>query len=154
MTSHQRKLFNGLKKIMENTITTNVAYGTYIKIKDIEGKEHKFITSQYSGALTILAGENQNFSSNTILISPDDQDIEVNKVTDAYYKLPIDPENGARLIPINIHINSTDKLFHELGHVIFEKQSQDLVIDYNNHARRILKLKLRPYDEYHNYTKF
>lgn len=49
------------------------------------------------GAVTVLVGEN-NVSQNTILIDPiiANKSISVFAITDAYYKSPIDPANGAR----------------------------------------------------------
>ena len=53
-----------------------------------------------------------------------------------------------------VEANTTDMLFHEFGHKIYQGQSQDKVLGYNNVVRKLLKLKPRRSDYEHNKFKF
>ena len=73
------------------------------------------------------------------------------------FYVPIETTYGGVIegnrIPKNVDLpiktNTTDRLFHELGHIIYEGQTQSKVIDFNNKTRTIQKLKKRPYDSNH-----
>jgi RHS repeat-associated protein len=153
MTKDQQKTLKGLTQIMNESTITNVVHGESTQITDNNGNTTTVNASAGGGALTVLASENSNLSQNTILISPSlPAQISVMEVTPAYFMLPIDPANGVRFKQTAIKTNLTDVILHEIGHVIYQGQTQDKVIDFNNRVRNILRLPKRPYDETHNRT--
>lgn len=60
--------------------------------------------------------------------------------------IPTKPQMTDRIVPTN----STDLLFHGIGHVLYPGNSKS-VIDYNNYARKILKFATRGYDNNHQH---
>jgi hypothetical protein len=150
MTGDQKATLKGMTKVMNESTTTNVVYGESTQITDNNGNTITLNASAGGGAFTALVSENSNLSQNTILIDPSISQFTVNKVTSVYYIMPIDPANGDRFIPTTIQTNVNDATFHEFGHVIYQGQTQDKIIDFNNRVRKILNLPKRPYDETHN----
>ena len=123
---------------MDDETITNVSFNDKIDIK--------------TGAVVALASENEGMDDNNIVINPNTKLIIVYEVTDAYYIVPIDPKNGARFKERTIETNPADMLFHEFGHVIYDGESQDKVLKYNNYVRKTLGLTPRKQDETHNKT--
>ncbi|MDR1764311.1 MAG: RHS repeat-associated core domain-containing protein [Dysgonamonadaceae bacterium] len=153
MTGDQKAALKGMTKVMNESTITNVVYGENTQITDNNGNTSTINASVAGGAVTVLASENPTLSQNTILISPSmPAQMTVMEVTSAYYMQPINPANGARFRETTVQTNFADVTFHELGHVIYQGQSQDKVIDFNNRVRKILNLPKRPYDETHNRT--
>ena len=151
MNKEQKTTLEGMTKVMNESTITNVIYGESTQITDNNGNTSTINASMGSGALVVLASENPNLSQNTILISPSmPAQMTVMEVTSAYYIQPIDPANGARFRETTIQTNLTDATLHEIGHVVYQGQTQNKVIDFNNSARKILNLPKRPYDETHN----
>ena len=138
MNKEQKETFKGIKKIMDDETITNVSFNDKIDIK--------------TGAVVALASENEGMDDNNIVINPNTKLIIVYEVTDAYYIVPIDPKNGARFKERTIETNPADMLFHEFGHVIYDGESQDKVLKYNNYVRKTLGLTPRKQDETHNKT--
>jgi hypothetical protein len=151
MSGDQKAALKGLSSVMNESTITNVIYGESTTITDNNGNSKTVTAAQGGGALTVLASENPSLSQNTILINPSlPAQMTVMEVTSAYYLTPIDPANGARFKETTIQTNVSDVTLHELGHVIYQGQPQNKVIDFNNRIRKILNLPKRPYDETHN----
>ncbi|MEZ7747757.1 RHS repeat domain-containing protein, partial [Prevotella jejuni] len=151
MGKAQRKVFKRLKKVMYSKTITNIQYGKDTQITDRYGNKRTFKAESGGGAATSLASENENYNQNFIVIDPNKTIGETMEVTDAYYKEPIDPQNGARFKKVTFQTNQTDMTFHEIGHVVYEGKGQHKVLDFNNIVRGILQLPKRQYDETHNY---
>ena len=151
MGKAQRKVFKRLKKVMYSKTITNIQYGKDTQITDRYGNKSTFKAESGGGAATLLASENENYNQNFIVIDPNKTIGETMEVTDAYYKEPIDPQNGARFKKVTFQTNQTDLTFHEIGYVVYEGKGQHKVLDFNNIVRGILQLPKRQYDETHNY---
>ena len=151
MGKAQRKVFNRLKEVMYSKTITNIQYGKDTQITDRYGNKSSFKAESGGGAATLLASENENYNQNFIVIDPNKTIGETMEVTDAYYKEPIDPQNGARFKKVTFQTNQTDLTFHEIGYVVYEGKGQHKVLDFNNIVRGILQLPKRQYDETHNY---
>ena len=151
MGKAQRKVFKRLKEVMYSKTITNIQYGKDTQITDRYGNKRTFKVESGGGAATLLASENENYNQNFIVIDPNKTIGETMEVTDAYYKEPIDPQNGARFKKVTYQTNQTDLTFHEIGHVVYEGKGQHKVLDFNNIVRGILQLPKRQYDETHNY---
>ena len=151
MGKAQRKVFKRLKEVMYSKTITNIQYGKDTQITDRYGNKRTFKAESGGGAATSLASENENYNQNFIVIDPNKTIGETMEVTDAYYKEPIDPQNGARFKKVTFQTNQTDMTFHEIGHVVYEGKGQHKVLDFNNIVRGILQLPKRQYDETHNY---
>lgn len=140
-----------MTQVMNESATTNVIYGKSIQMTDSNNKTIIFNASVAGGAVTVLASENPNLSQNTILIDPSiPAQMTVMEVMPAYYLTPIDPANGTRFKETIVQMNVSDVTLHELGHIVYQGQPQNRVIDFNNRVRKILNLPKRPYDETHN----
>jgi RHS repeat-associated protein len=168
-----KKVYNGMSKVMGEESTTNVIYEASTQITMNDGTTQTINASAGGEAVTVLASEN-NVSQNTILIDPNaSTSFNVMAVTQAYYLKPIDPANGARFQSTAVTGDLNSTTFHELGHVVYQGQSQDNVIIYDNAARSArvqgynvtsirnlanrrvyvpASLAPRPYDETHNRT--
>ena len=151
MGKAQRKVFKRLKKVMYSKTITNIQYGKDTQITDRYGNKSSSKAESGGGAATLLASENENYNQNFIVIDPNKTIGETMEVTDAYYKEPIDPQNGARLKKVTFQTNQTDLTFHEIGYVVYGGKGQHKVLDFNNIVRGILQLPKRQYDETHNY---
>ena len=151
MGKAQRKVFKRLKEVMYSKTITNIQYGKDTQITDRYGNKSSFKAESGGGAATLLASENENYNQNFIVIDPNKTIGETMEVTDAYYKEPIDPQNGARFKKVTFQTNQTDLTFHEIGYVVYEGKGQHKVLDFNNIVRGILQLPKRQYDETHNY---
>ena len=151
MGKAQRKVFKRLKKVMYSKTITNIQYGKDTQITDRYGNKSSSKAESGGGAATLLASENENYNQNFIVIDPNKTIGETMEVTDAYYKEPIDPQNGARFKKVTFQTNQTDMTFHEIGYVVYEGKGQHKVLDFNNIVRGILQLPKRQYDETHNY---
>ena len=151
MGKAQRKVFKRLKEVMYSKTITNIQYGKDTQITDRYGNKSTFKAESGGGAATSLASENENYNQNFIVIDPNKTIGETMEVTDAYYKEPIDPQNGARFKKVTFQTNQTDLTFHEIGYVVYEGKGQHKVLDFNNIVRGILQLPKRQYDETHNY---
>ena len=151
MGKAQRKVFNRLKEVMYSKTITNIQYGKDTQITDRYGNKRTFKAESGGGAATFLASENEDYNQNFTVIDPNKTIGETMEVTDAYYKEPIDPQNGARFKKVTFQTNQTDLTFHEIGHVVYEGKGQHKVLDFNNIVRGILQLPKRQYDETHNY---
>ncbi|EGJ99559.1 hypothetical protein HMPREF9455_04055 [Dysgonomonas gadei ATCC BAA-286] len=154
MTKDQKNLFKGMNSVMSEEMTTNVIYGKETEISLADGSTQTVQASQGGGALAVLASENPGVAQNTILIDPSmhHKTTTVMEVTSAYYKTPISPANGPRFRQAPLYTTIQDLFYHELGHVIYQGQSQDKVLKYNNIFRRMFGHPVRKPDETHNKT--
>ena len=151
MGKAQRKVFKRLKEVMYSKTITNIQYGKDTQITDRYGNKRTFKAESGGGAATLLASEDENYNQNFTVIDPNKTIGETMEVTDAYYKEPIDPQNGARFKKVTFQTNQTDLTFQEIGHAVYEGKGQHKVLDFNNIVRGILQLPKRQYDETHNY---
>lgn len=154
MTKDQKNLFKGMNSVMSEEMTTNVIYGKETEISLADGSTQTVQASQGGGAFAVLASDNPGVAQNTILIDPSmhHKTTTVMEVTSAYYKTPISPANGPRFRQAPLYTTIQDLFYHELGHVIYQGQSQDKVLKYNNIFRRMFGHPLRKPDETHNKT--
>ncbi len=152
MSKDQKKLLKGMSSVMNETIITNVVYGETTEITLSDGSTSTVAASQGGGALAVLASENEGITQNTLLIDPSlhHKTLNVMEVTSAYYNSSIG--NNPRFKQSTFRTNIQDLFFHELGHVIYQGQSQDKVLNYNNIFRKIIGLPKRKPDETHNKT--
>ncbi len=127
----QQEIFSGLKEVLEQDKITVLSFGTSITFLE-NGEPRTIDVSNYAGALTVLV---DGTTPHYIIIDPTIQSAGV-ILEDATY--------------LKIKTNVTDATFHEIGHVLYDKQPQSKVIDYENKVRRILRLPRRPYDIEHN----
>ena len=142
----QKEVLVELSTILFSKVNTFIYFKKELYIK--EGIKRGYIdTKQESGAASVLGSEN-NLKNNYIVVDPNAK---------SKFYVPIETTYGGVIegnrIPKNVDLpiktNTTDRLFHELGHIIYEGQTQSKVIDFNNKTRTIQKLKKRPYDSNH-----
>ena len=149
-SNDQKKIFKEFNKVLNDEQITNVIFEEKTEITLKNGGKQNVKAADGGGAITILAAEN-NLKNNTILIDPNiSKNLSIYAVTSAYFISPIDPSNGARFKQINISTNLTDAFFYEIGHILYQGNTQDKVIDFNNKLRKAIDLPIRPYDENHN----
>lgn len=152
LNKSQRKIMKGMSSVMNESMTTEIQFENTSSIKDNAGNTINInLKNLGSDGITLLASEN-NISRNYVIVNPNSSSsFSVNVVTPAYYDNgPINPGGPARFYTASVSTNPTDIVFHELGHVIHQGQTQDHVIDFNNVIRRQIGLPIRPYDETHN----
>jgi RHS repeat-associated protein len=147
MTKDQKKAFKGLNKAMNDKQVTSVVYADDYSVT--VGNEIKSvdIIKEYGGGL-------YSATDNVIIIAPNVRSVDVTldqmQITDNGFSFPTQ----------NVQQNTTSALFHEIG----ERNTTNInfrgaVIDFENYARRVIGLPVRPYDLNHsrtiktNYTK-
>jgi len=148
LSRQQRNVLRGLKKIMSQTAITNVVFEYSFSVGGTQ-----LNPSSFGGALTALASENVSLTENYIVVDPNaPSEISTMDITSHYYQQPIDPSGPARFQRQTYSTNITDRTFHELGHVLYEGETQDKVLNFNNLVRSILGMQRRRPDEHHNST--
>ena len=149
LSGKQKVVLKGLNKILSEQDKTELIYGKSVTYTNNYGKTITKEASEASGALSILASDNEgSMDYSIILIDPSVTNFTVSEMID---------ENSimaANYRDKTVETNTTDMLFHEFGHKIYQGQSQDKVLDYNNDVRKLLKLKPRRSDYEHNKFKF
>lgn len=142
-------MLKGLNKILSEQEKTELIYGKSVTYTNNNGETITKKASEASGALSILASDNKgSMDYSIILIDPSVTNFTVSEMID---------ENSimaANYRGKTVETNTTDMLFHEFGHKIYQGQSQDKVLGYNNVVRKLLKLKPRRPDFEHNKFKF
>ncbi|HBL77418.1 MAG: hypothetical protein A2W90_21385 [Bacteroidetes bacterium GWF2_42_66] len=143
LTEDQQAVFEGMNTLMSEETTTNVVYGESHTVGEGDKKE-TLNTADFGGALTRkgvdVNGQKQNF----IVISPNISDVNVS--LDGMMDILSNKQ-------ANVQQNTTSGLFHEIGEAITTDLSfRGGVIDYENKARKIIALPLRPYDLNHSKT--
>jgi len=149
LSRKQKVVLKGLNKILSEQDKTELIYGKSVTYTNNYGKTITKEASEASGALSILASDNEgSMDYSIILIDPSVTNFTVSEMID---------ENSimaANYRDKTVETNTTDMLFHEFGHKIYQGQSQDKVLGYNNVVRKLLKLKPRRSDYEHNKFKF
>lgn len=104
------------------------------------------------GSLTQLNDDKDNYI--VIDLAKTNDNIPVNVVNEAYYAHEGRTDGITTMFyPTTVKSNITDRVFHEIGHLIYDKKPQNNVIIYNNYARQQMGLPLRKNDEHHNRLK-
>ena len=147
MTKDQKEAFKGLNKAMSDKKVTTLVYADNYNIT--VGNEIKSvdIVQEYGGGL-------YSKTDNLIVIAPSVASVDV-----TLDQIQI-TANGLGFPTQNVQQNTTSTLFHEIG----ERNTTNInfrgaVIDFENYARRVIGLPVRPYDLNHsktiktNYTK-
>ena len=142
----QKEVLVELSIILFSKVNTYIYFKKELNIK--EGVKRGYIdTKQESGAASVLGSEN-NLKNNYIVVDPNAKSKFYVPIETTYGSV-IEGNRIPKIVDLPIKTNITDRLFHELGHIIYEGQTQSKVIDFNNKTRRIQKLKKRPYDSNH-----
>ncbi len=146
LSGRQKKLLEGVRYIMDSEDITEVVFGESVVVKDVNGNDVTLNTEEGGGAGTVLKRENEdkNLDRNYIIINPEVKETTVNAVTPLFYRDIIDPNAGASFKPVTIQLTTGDMLFHEFGHLIYEGQTQDKVLKYNNYFRKLSDSKKDP----------
>jgi hypothetical protein len=131
----ERKVFKGLKKVMDDRTVSNVIYEAQIELAG-----NVISANSEGGALTILASENQAILTENIILVKPDQDPTVDIATDVQvvynaYGNPVSGNTIYKTVPNNRSVTT----FHEIGHLVFDGENQSKVISYDNSVRRIQK---------------
>ena len=145
--SDQKEAFKGLNKAMNDKQVTSVVYADNYNVTVGDEIKSVDIVQEYGGGL-------YSKTDNVIIIAPNVGSVDVTldqiQITD----------NGLGFPTQNVQQNTTSTLFHEIG----ERNTTNInfrgaVIDFENYARRVIGLRVRPYDLNHsktiktNYTK-
>ena len=149
MNRAQKKLLEGLSEIMYDTSNTTVMYEKAYSYIDDKNELKVVSTNQHGGAFTYAPN---GLNENTIVVDPDiSGKIVVEEITSNYGLETRLPEYGPYVKQKEIQINRADALFHEIGEVLYPDPLQgNKVLNYNNHARKIMKMKPRKEDINHN----
>ncbi len=141
MTKDQKNTYKGLKKAMNDKQTTSVVYADNHNLT-VEGQTKSVdVVKEFGGGL-------YSKTDNIIVIAPSVG--TVNVTLDDISKATI--ANGTiQMGTQNVQQNTTSTLFHEIG----ERNTNNIhfrggVIDYENHARKVVGLPKRPYDLNHS----
>lgn len=142
-TDAQKAVFEGMNTLIGQEITTNVVYGeSYTVGTGADAKTYN--TAEFGGALTAKGVTIDGKSQNLIVVSP--------TISDAKVSLDgmMDILSNKQAV---VKQNTTSGLFHEFGEVIVtDINYRGAVIDYENKARAIIGLPVRPYDLNHSKT--
>ena len=136
LSRKQRKILNGLQKLMDSPEITSIMYEHAISISGsvVNADEN-------GGGVFIPKQEEIGLKQNIILISP-----TTNEQTKNIFAVV-----GNTIKAATIKLNRTSILFHEIGHNLYQGNNEQYkVIDFENRVRRIIKLETRPYDVEHN----
>ena len=136
MSDCQKKLFDGIKRLMESDEETIIKYANnYIHNDNSGNKQNINVISDYGGGL-------YDSSNKTIVIAP------IYKGSFETYSDDI--STGFEKLTINT--TTTAILFHEIAErFIGANPTRGEVIDYENIVRDILNIEKRPYDTNHSY---
>ena len=146
MNGNQKDIFKGLSKLMSNSVNTIVHIGKEMTIKDINGVETTKYASEGGGALSVNITDNSNFTDNHILVDKNLSSIMVDEMIDP------NSSSAANYKELKLETNFTDMFFHEIGHIIYQKDyySSAKALIYNNKVRKLIGLPLRKFDRTHN----
>ena len=154
----QKTLYNALKQITSSDVITNIYYADYVEVTNVLGENKTISTIEHGGEATLSIIEHPDFEENHIVVSPNpNPSIPVLEILPNYYDCITEKgfiSNGKESFKeVYIQTNKVDLLWHGLGHVIFAGEKQYKVIDFNNIARKIIGLKPRRLDQFHNIIK-
>ena len=140
LSRDQRSVFNGLNKAMNDKQITSIVYADKYNITIDNESKPVDIVQEYGGGL-------YSQRDNLIVIAPSVSSVDVRLDQ-------MQMTNGMLGFPTQtVQQNTTSALFHEIG----ERNTNDInyrggVIDYENYARRVIGLPVRPYDLNHSKT--
>ena len=140
MTKDQKKAFKGLYKAMSDKQVTSVVYADNYDITVGNEVKSVDIVQEYGGGF-------YSKTDNLIVIAP-----SVGSVDVTLDQIQITAD-GVGFPTQNVQQNTTSTLFHEIG----ERNTSNInfrgaVIDFENYARRVIGLPVRPYDLNHSKT--
>lgn len=143
LTDAQKAVFGGMNTLMTQETTTSVVYAeSYTVGSGADAKTYN--TSEFGGALTAKGVNINGQSQNLIVISPTISDVNVS--LDGMMDILSNKQ-------ANVQQNTTSGLFHEFGEAITtDINYRGAVIDYENKARAVIGLPVRPYDLNHSKT--
>jgi hypothetical protein len=147
MTKDQKETFKGLNKAMGDKQVTSVVYADNYNVTVGNEMKSVDVVQEFGGGL-------YSKTDNLIVVAP-----SVGSVDVTLDQIQI-TANGLGFPTQNVQQNTTSTLFHEIG----ERNTTNInfrgaVIDFENSARRVIGLPVRPYDLNHsktirtNYTK-
>ena len=136
MSDCQKKLFDGIKRLMESDEETIIKYANNYIHNDNSGNQQNInVISDYGGGL-------YDSSNKTIVIAPN--------YKGSFETYSDDISTGFEKLTINT--TTTAILFHEIAErFIGANPTRGEVIDYENIVRDILNIEKRPYDTNHSY---
>ncbi len=146
-----KKVFKKMSQVMGEETTTNVIYESTYTINYIDHSSEIVNTRSKGGGLTLLAGESHELLTENYIIIDTSQNgnIPVEEIGSGYTKamqgIPRGtpgnmPSTRTFLSRItNVYSNPNNIIFYETGHVIYQGQSQDNVINFDNLARGLYK---------------
>ena len=135
MTKDQKQAFKGLDKAMSDKQVTSVVYANTQDLT-IDGQTKSVdIVAEFGGGL-------YSKTDNMIVVAPNVGSVEVNLTLEGWQATGKPTQN--------VQQNTTSTLFHEIGERNTKNENyRGGVIDFENYARRVIGLPVRPYDLYH-----
>ena len=135
MSKDQKAAFNGLNKAMSDKQVTSVVYENTQNLT-IDGQTKSVdIVAEFGGGL-------YSKTDNMIVVAPNVGSVEVNLTLEGWQATGKPTQN--------VKQNTTSTLFHEIGERNTKNENyRGGVIDFENYARRVIGLPVRPYDLYH-----
>jgi len=172
LSKAEKKLFDKMNRVMSETDQTNIIYESSFTFNDVDGNPITIVPANSGGEGTALKKENNNITQNYIVIDPAVTNPgTILEVTQTYYDhrrdgtAPKGSDNPPSFVPnSSVQYSAANATMHGIGHVIYAGKSQDNVIDFDNSARALNKVKNpggtfasnpltpRKYDESHNST--
>ena len=130
LTSEQKKVFKGVKKVLTSRNTTSVVYADEYELTINNNKTSHDISTEFGGGV-------YSKNDDVIVVSPNVGVVEV-----TLDQFPFNSEI--------VEQNTTSTLFHEIA----ERNIPNIhyrgnVIDYENIVRKIIGIPQRPYDLNH-----
>jgi len=173
-----RKAFKGLSKVMGEESTTNVIYEQTHTVSLNDGSPFTIDTRNHGGAATLTTFDSKGLSSeNYVVVDPNAAtNFSVDAVGPAYYNQTTPTLTNFYARPASVTTNTSNATWHEIGHVIYQGQTQNNVLNFDNLTRSLntgtapggapgydkgasgyptrvyypAPLKPRPYDRTHN----
>jgi len=140
LSNDQKEVFKGLNKAITDKQITSVVYvNTYELTSNGQTKLVDIMKDEGGGAYSK--------ASNTIIVSPNVGTVTVTLDVPQFV-------NGMVDFPTqDVRQNTTSVLFHEIGERnTSNKNFRGAVIDYENYARQVIGLPIRPHDLSHSHT--
>jgi len=140
MTRDQRRAFRGLNKAMNDKTVTDVVYADHYNLTFADGVRSVDIVQEIGGGAF-------SREDNLIVIAPSVGTKEVFLTIE-------DIQKTGRKVEI-VDQNTTTVFFHEIGerNTPANVENRGEVIDFENIVRRILEMRERPYDLFHEPNK-
>ena len=168
----EKRLFDKMNKVMGETDQTNIIYESSFTFNDKDGNSITIFPANSGGEGTALKKENSNITQNYVVIDPAITNPgTIYEVNQTYYDhrrdgtRPDGSDNPPSFtLNNNVEYSTSNATMHGIGHVIYAGKTLDNVIDFDNSARALNKVRnpggtftsrpMRPrkYDETHNST--